>query len=863
MKSILIPSIVLFTFISCTFGQVHALPAQSALERFTIQAADGFGPSTGKLADVPGRPEAKGVLLPAGAGQYHCCEVDLKHTFSPGRYKIEYTLFAPGNNPAAIALYTISASNQHFQITYPRSCAPGQTQICQTFFFATRPFSRLGIKKMDKSPTLSQGVSQIVITDLKQKTYPRLEGYWTVTQYAAPWGLRSEPIESKLKKARSTISSDFESALAVLPEVESWLDRRSAAADLCGRADNLLRVGRLLNSSTSKSEVERYYTKAKDFSPDQLQSFEKSLNTFQADLENSAGGIVRSELGTDIFTWIKAWSLVGVDGTFEYSEPTPYQRKFMEPGQPVDLESTWTTSIYRGRNLTVTYSLLTPLITVDVTGEEFRFNFNGEKFQQPADFKSLSQKGWFSIASPEKVFLFVLNRKPKDIIWSADRFVIRFDGQAAVGYLKLSTTFKKTSIDLLALFYQKLLLKQPVQCVQIQKGNSIEQIFEYQLRPCDWPVKPLTIAPVPHLAMLSLDPKSKLRIKMNQPVTHTKDGWGYVNNSDRFRYQIPEIPRAGTFGINFWNDETNPDMYKEVRGLGCRNIRLICGAGSADRWDWKDLDPLRKRLQNNLQWAKDAGGLKVGIEMHGNWFPEGLNGVKGFSDPKLLAEFIKRWKQIIDWTKGYRDVVGWFDLQNEPDICYERESVKPYHVFMRKAVKALRPPAGNIPILVEACNNANPVGLQFWEDMGDPNIIVGYHDYWPHMFTHQRVVEPGDPAMPAVFYPSFMPMIEWTTPSWNNDSPNFHYWDRWKCDGISLPAFQLIIQKGCRLDCGEYGVVGYAGETSKRSGSLWLQHSMQRFGRLGINHNVYGYNGGFTWNVPEFKQAVIEFWKKQ
>ncbi len=863
MKAVFLTVMATVMFISCVFGQVHALPVQSAPDKFTFQAADGFGSSTGKLANVPGQPGVKGVQLAADAGQYHCCEVDLKHTFSPGRYKIEYTLFATGENPAAIALYTILANNQHFQITYPRSCAAGQTQTCQTFFFATRSFSKLGIKKMDKSPTPSQGISQIVITDLKQKTYPRLEGYWTVTQYPAPWGLRNEPIESKLNKARATILNDFEAALAVLPEVEAWLDRRSAAAELCGRADNLLRVHRLLNCSTSKSEVEQYYPKVKDFKPEQLGKFEKALDGFQSELEKSVGGIVRPEVGTDIFTWIKAWSLVGVDGTFEYSEPTPYQRKFMVPGQRVDLESTWTTSIYRGPNLTVTYSLLTPLITVDVTSKEFQFNFNGEKFQCPADFKSLSQKGWFSIASPEKVFLFVLNRKPKDINWSTDRFVIRFDGEATVGYLKLPTPLKKTAIDLTAVFYQKLLLKQPIQCVQIQKGNSVEQIFEYRERPCDWPIKPLTIAPVPHLAMLSLDPKSKLRIKLNQPIARAKDGWGYVDNSDRFRYQIPEIPRAETFGINFWNDESNADMYKEVRKLGCRTIRLICGAGSGDRWDWKNLEPLRKRLQNNLQWTKDASGLKVGIEMHGNWVPDGLNGVKGFSDPKLLAEFIKRWKQTIEWTKDYRDVVGWFDLQNEPHICYENESVKPYHDFMRNMVKALRPTAGNIPILVEACNDANPVGLQFWEDMGDPNVIVGYHDYWPHMFTHQRVVEPGDPAMPAVFYPSFMPMIEWTTPSWNNNSPEFHYWDRWKCDGISLPAFQLIIQKGCRLDCGEYGVVGYAGETSKYSGSLWMQHSLQRFKRMGINHNMYGYHGGFTWNVPEFKRTVIEFWKNQ
>ena len=55
-----------------------------------------------------------------------------------------------------------------------------------------------------------------------------------------------------------------------------------------------------------------------------------------------------------------------------------------------------------------------------------------------------------------------------------------------------------------------------------------------------------------------------------------------------------------------------------------------------------------------------------------------------------------------------------------------------------------------------------------------PQIDAGYHDYWPPMFTHQNSVERGDKAQPVVFYPSWMPMIEWKIPSWNNDSSNWH-----------------------------------------------------------------------------------------
>jgi hypothetical protein len=252
----------------------------------------------------------------------------------------------------------------------------------------------------------------------------------------------------------------------------------------------------------------------------------------------------------------------------------------------------------------------------------------------------------------------------------------------------------------------------------------------------------------------------------------------------------------------------------------------------------------------------------VGIDMHNEWFPAALHGAKGFEDPALLKEFIDRWQAILSWCEPYRDVIGWYDLLNEPLIFCERESVKPYAVFMRKAVKTLRPHAGTTPFLVECVNMANSGGLRLWEDLGDNNVIVGYHDYWPHMFTHQRCVEPGDESMPAVFYPSFMPGISWTSPSWRDDSPNWQYWDCWKCNSISLPVYSILIERGARLDCGEYGVVDHAGVTSPLSDTIWLRHTVDRFKRLGINHNVWGVHGGFTWGTPQAKDEVIKFWKQ-
>jgi len=450
----------------------------------------------------------------------------------------------------------------------------------------------------------------------------------------------------------------------------------------------------------------------------------------------------------------------------------------------------------------------------------------------------------------------VTNRKIEKADCTAKSLNLRFKSPAAVAYLKLPLNREK-QLPALAGFYRSILLHQPVQCVQVQKGNHIEQIFDYVDRPCDWAVKPIAAAPIPHLVSLALQPSSKLKVKFDRPIRHGPDGWSFVADTERIAYDLLKWPRAHTSGYNTWVDCSTKEQYRELRDRGCKTIRLVLRSGGG----WKELtmEAKKKLLQQNLQWIREAGGLTVGIDMHFEWC-SGLNTPEGFSDPAVLKEFINRWKAVLSWCEPYRDVIGWYDLMNEPLIGYEHGSVKPYADFMRKAVKALRPCAGKTPFLVEVVNMANPVGLEFWEDLGDDNIIIGFHDYYPHMFTHQRGIDGGDPAMPATFYPAFMPMVEWTSPSWRNECPAWFYWDRWKCNAISLPVYQILIRKGCRLDCGEYGVTGYAGPTGPISATIWLRHALDRFKHIGINHTVWGGEGGFTSNIPPVREELFKFW---
>ncbi len=802
------------------------------------------------VVEVPGKPGVKGVRLKPVVPKTGWCTIGLGRTFEAGMYKIEYTVSARHENAAPVALYTAMGGSQ-YQITGVLACAKGQANESQTVFFSPIAFSGILIKQWTDAKTPSVAISKITLTDLGRKEYPRLAAYQALMSYAAPWGLRSSAIERKKE----------------VGEIEAWLDLRSGAAEVFSRADYLFRVIRVkklpietaaLQKTLDTLKMNLGNNQLKDI-PALLATAEKDLNGLQLALEKKLDAVVCPENGTDIFSWIKAGRYLGVCGDGEYSEPTPYRAVYpqvtlsiLKPGEKTDLSSTWTTSTYTTGRQTLIYSVLTPLTVVDVRQGPFEMTMTEKAAKEPLS----APEGWFTLSVKNSIVLFVMNHKASKIDCTGTKVTIHFEKPSAVGFFVLPESLK-TKIRDIAHFYQGVLLHQPVECVQIQKGNTIEQMFEYVDRSCDWPaVKPISIAPVPHLAMLSRQPQSKMRIKIGPFVSLSPDNFGYVKNSSSLTYQLPAMPVRHNLGANVFDDEnTTKEMFQELRKQGCQTIRQLtcCLLG----WDLKhNREAMKKFVQTRLEWVRRIGGLKIGFDLHGGWDTTTL---------KTLPDFIALWKELISWCKGYEDIIAWYDLLNEPSVFPDQgQPTKPYFEFMRGAVKALRPVAGKTPILIEGVSMANPGGFNYWEDFEDKNIIVGFHDYWPHLFTHQLTVEKGSDSFPFTFYPSFMPMMEWTVPSWRNECPAWHYWDRWKRDSVCEPLIRMIIEKGVRVDCGEYGVVGYAGTTCNRSGVLWMRHALQLYKRMNISHCAFSPapNSGFTWLIPEFKEETYRFWKQ-
>ncbi|WP_043584673.1 hypothetical protein, partial [Geminisphaera colitermitum] len=566
------------------------------------------------------------------------------------------------------------------------------------------------------------------------------------------------------------------------------------------------------------------------------------------------------------------------------------------PPSPTRFESTWTTNLYDTGTHRFYYSILTPLTVVETgTGRIDASTTGFIPGRRDHDAASRPSR-WFTLRSDDGQLLFVANRDITGNQFTSGRLVLEFAPSArsappvALGYVRLPRE-PAAPLETIARFYQTLLACQPIQCAQVQRGDEVELTYEYRLRPThnagnaanaepftdtiQPPANAAPLAPLPHLLQTWLKTAAGRDAlapgKLHPADLQTSpDGWPWLASRHTLRHTLPATRTTSVrHGINIWLNRATRENYAELAAQGCQHIRLVLRSES--KWDWANADELKTLVQRNLAWIRETGAGKMQAypALFGSWAPDLLHKATGFGDtPDALAaqaEWLRRWQAIMDWCRPYADVIACYDLLNEPRIFSEHHDVTAYYEFLRRNLPALRAAAGPVPLLIEVANMANPVGLNHWRTpdpaADDTNTIIGYHDYWPHMFTHQQVVDP----QPVVFYPSFMPMIEWKAPSWRNDSKHWHYWDRWKCDAVNYPVFKHLVENvpaNTRMDCGEYGVVGYAGK-APQSGSIWLTHALERFDRLGINHAVWGINGGYTWTVPAFKQTILDHWKRK
>ena len=770
----------------------------------------------------------KGAAVPGNFSRFGWNTVNLGKLFPAGSYELAAEFVLPAPNAARVALYTGGARQQ--QLSQPFSADRAGVKKMTYRFTTQQPFNSLVIKKMQESQQNSIGLGDFKLTMVKEL---RLSALQEIMRYPAPFGIR-------LNNSTALINGDKGSV-----NVEKWLDCASALADAAGELYMLeLSAQGKFSCAAENAELEKLKALLRSNKKAEFKAaypaFVKQVEALHAKANKLLGGEVLAEYGKDLWGHTKTFNHILHVENPEYIEPTPYRLagpgfslRFMKPAPGTDLASTRNSTIYHTPLGRFVFSSLTPVMTLDLNGTRLE----AEHLSGSLDVKKINKNIW----QLRKNLLLIGNGVVQKAEVVDGKLVVETVRPGRLGFLVLPPNGNAVKTGE---FYLKYLATLPSEVLTVQNGNTVT------LKAVTADGKKAGYIPVPPLLKVSLQSPYKVKYAGTELTPDDRE----IVCAEKFRYILPNRPVRTDNGINVWNDLNNkPELFKLLKKEGCDTIRLVIRkVGTKEQQ--------KEQLLRNLKLASEAG-LKIDIDNHAAFnAPKELGAL---DSPAAAEYFLKQWQEIIETAEPYRKHLAWYDLMNEPHYFAPPSSkVKGYWSLVRKVVPEMRKLDPDTPILIETANMGNPVGAREWETPDADNIIVGWHDYWPHIFTHQRVQEGGSEAMNRVAYPAFLPMISWVSPSWRNESSHWQYWDRHKKDGLIYDAVKLLVRTGLPGDCGEVGVVGYSGYM-EYSGRIWMRDAVRSLRRIGVSHAVWGVHGGYVWNLPHCKDETFKIWKQK
>ena len=214
-------------------------------------------------------------------------------------------------------------------------------------------------------------------------------------------------------------------------------------------------------------------------------------------------------------------------------------------------------------------------------------------------------------------------------------------------------------------------------------------------------------------------------------------GYGYRaiakgNPPDAFKQQ-ERLGKGGNFGdilynYNTWDKNAELRQFDMVKEAGFTNLRVCIGpfAHASKQPPYT----LSKDFFDRLDWTIDQilkRGIAVIIDQHEYHAMA--------ADPAGKKDmFLSTWKQIAEHYKDYPDNV-YFGVLNEPNGKLTSDLWNP---LCAQAIKLIRKSNPDRTLVIGGTDWNNIGGLKdlkLPED--DRNIIVEFHYYDPHHFTHQ------------------------------------------------------------------------------------------------------------------------------
>ena len=215
----------------------------------------------------------------------------------------------------------------------------------------------------------------------------------------------------------------------------------------------------------------------------------------------------------------------------------------------------------------------------------------------------------------------------------------------------------------------------------------------------------------------------------------------------------------------------------------------------------------------------------------GVWFKKELLIESVWQSKEAQDAWAAMWRFTAERFKNRKHIAG-YDLMCEPnaeDVCfgiYDPSSFYPeytgtiydWNQFYPKLVKAIRMEDSGTPILVSCSGWGNPSWLPYLRLVSEQHVLVSFHQYEPHGYTHQ------DPGANIVYPGKFD----------TNEDGRVEQFDKTWLETLFADIVSFGAASRIPLACNEYGLRRFAPGADN-----FLEDELALMEKHGINHAIW------------------------
>jgi endoglucanase len=311
-----------------------------------------------------------------------------------------------------------------------------------------------------------------------------------------------------------------------------------------------------------------------------------------------------------------------------------------------------------------------------------------------------------------------------------------------------------------------------------------------------------------------------------------------INASEWFA-QRPSYPRVSL------ETYTTPDDIHLMRRLSFDHVRLSIDPAPLACLERTEvtscyyLEMLDRTIDAILN-----DGMSVIVDVHpSSEFKHALAG-----DSAAVTRFADLWRKIAAHYSTRDPEWVFFEVLNEPEFNDRRQ----WDGVQQQLVGAIRATAPQNTIIVAGAHWSSLEDMLTMQPLADQNLIYNFHDYSPHIFTHQGATwgEAEWANLRGLPYPSTPDAVAPTAKSIQDPLVRLHVneygFDSWDARHIAS-QIEIAADWGrahhVPVTCNEFGV--YRPYIDPKSRSAWIEDMRRALESNGIGWTMWDYRGGF------------------